>query len=730
MPNLLFGVLSKLGPPPPKITKVSVASNGGHALRNDSTKWTWGINQINTTTSRLGTGDYVSYYTPTNIAGTQTFVEISKGVIASYAVNISGDGYAWGSNSSGNLGDRTTANRLTPVAICCNIQWRTIQGNIDGSQYFAIGLSTSGTAYGWGSGGANGSPGVGFTSAICVPTLVFGGHNFCKISVGGVHTLAINSVGEVYAWGNGAAGKLGNNSVADRCSPVKVCSNLSFIDISAGIDHSLALTPEGDIYAWGRNNEGQYGDGTTTTRCTPVAACGGYSFTKIYTGDDCSFALTSTGDLYSWGSNLFGQLGLTPSQSPITPTLVTAISNVCDLSVDPRGGIIAINSSGDLYSWGSYMAGCQDVAVCQSTPVAFPSGYNFCSIYAKQISTFNTYLLDSDGYAWTVGQNNSFQRGINSNTVLRACLATPTQVCGNIIFQKLSGSATGCGLSSGQAYCWGLGSSGQIGNFSVVSRLTPTLVCQSSLVFCDIQVGNTHVIAVTDTGVAYTWGAGAGGALGDRSVNNESIPVAVCSGLTFCSISAGNAYSAGVTDTGGGYAWGNNTQGKLGDGTTVSKCEPVLISGGLTWRRIECGDGHTIGLTTSGSAYCWGLGTSGQIGNNSSLNRCVPTAVFGNHTFCEISAGGTTSCAINNLGQAYCWGINTAGMLGDNTIVAKLTPVAVCGGHTFCKISVGRNYVTAITNTGQVYSWGENTDVGYPFGNSFDITVPTLVPYI
>ena len=117
---------------------------------------------------------------------------------SSYGVTSGGTGYAWGYIADGNLGIGViTGSILTPTAICGGIVFRKIRG---GSNNFAIGISTTGVAYGWGQG-LEGKLGVNSTASSSVPVAVCGGLNLCEIAVGISHTLALTSVGVAYAWG-------------------------------------------------------------------------------------------------------------------------------------------------------------------------------------------------------------------------------------------------------------------------------------------------------------------------------------------------------------------------------------------------------------------------------------------------------------------------------------------------------------------------------------------------
>jgi alpha-tubulin suppressor-like RCC1 family protein len=52
--------------------------------------------------------------------------------------------------------------------------------------------------------------------------------------------------------------------------PVQIANLAGVIAIAAGRDHSLALDSTGGVWAWGDNSGSQLGDGTTVASTVPV----------------------------------------------------------------------------------------------------------------------------------------------------------------------------------------------------------------------------------------------------------------------------------------------------------------------------------------------------------------------------------------------------------------------------------------------------------------------------
>ena len=289
--------------------------------------------------------------------------------------------------------------------------------------------------------------------------------------------------------------------------------------------------------------------------------------------------------------------------------------------------------------------------------------------------------------------------------------------------QVVTGSGHTCALApSGQTYCWGLNSSGELGDNTTTIRSTPVAVQQGAVKFTSLTAGNAHTCGLTSAGAAYCWGNNGSGRLGDNTTTERHTPTAVSGGLTWSSLSAGASHTCGLTTAGAAYCWGWNNSGRLGDGTTTNRNTPTAVSGGLTWSSISAGTTHTCGLTTAGVAYCWGYNANGRLGDVTTTQRLTPTAVSGGLTWSSTSNGDSHTCGLTTAGVAYCWGYNANGRLGDGTTTQRLTPTAVSGGLTWSTIvsSDTSLHTCAVEASSQlIYCWGPNAN--FQLGDSTTI---------
>lgn len=163
----------------------------------------WGTNRY----GQLGDGTTLSRSTPVAVNGLSTGVtSVATGFLHTCARTNAGGVKCWGSNASGELGDGTTTDRLTPVDV------------------------------------------VGMTSGIG------------QVTVGGNHSCALTSSGGVLCWGLNDRGQLGDGTTTAHLTPVQVSGlDTGIASISAGAHHTCAVTTSGSVKCWGANSAGQLG---------------------------------------------------------------------------------------------------------------------------------------------------------------------------------------------------------------------------------------------------------------------------------------------------------------------------------------------------------------------------------------------------------------------------------------------------------------------------------------
>ena len=295
-------------------------------------------------------------------------------------------------------------------------------------------------------------------------------------------------------------------------------------------------------------------------------------------------------------------------------------------------------------------------------------------------------------------------------------------------------------LSGGTVWCWGQGDSGELGNGSEFSRLTPVQVGGITNA-TQISAGWWHTCAVLSTGTVKCWGNNYDGQLGDGTTANSSIPVPINGISTATQISAGGYHTCALLSGGTVKCWGANDSDQLGDGTTTDSSIPVSVNGISTATQISAGDADTCALLSGGTVECWGSNQYGQLGNGGPTGdgsySSTPVQVSDISNATQISAGGmdqpSHTCALLFGGTVKCWGYNYFGQLGNGTLTNSppwgiTTPVSVSGITTVTQVSTGYEHTCALLSGATVECWGNGGDG--QLGTGTTDTAPTPISVV
>ncbi|MCA1835529.1 MAG: hypothetical protein LC721_04005, partial [Actinobacteria bacterium] len=344
--------------------------------------------------------------------GNPSFVALVAGSAHTCGITSSGAAYCWGGNKYAQLGDGTTTDRLTPVAVHGSLKFTALAA----SAAYTCGL-TNAAAYCWGdnfysqlgTGSGSGTeyctPGTTYPCSK-TPVIVSGGLKFSALSTFADHTCGVMS-GAVYCWGVNDLGQLGNGSITRSATPVAVSGDLTLTALavgSSGGGHTCAVASSGAAYCWGYNGYGQLGLGSnvgpescnvgspTDNPCskTPLAVSGGLAFSSLGTGSGYTCALSPGGTPYCWGYNFAGQLGNATTANSSTPVPVSGSLAFSALSIG-LWHVCGLTSSGAAYCWGRNFLGelgngsstgpetCGNEG-CSKTPIAVSGGMSFTSL--------------------------------------------------------------------------------------------------------------------------------------------------------------------------------------------------------------------------------------------------------------------------------------------------------------------------------------------------------------
>lgn len=229
------------------------------------------------------------------------------------------------------------------------------------------------------------------------------------------------------------------------------------------------------------------------------------------------------------------------------------------------------------------------------------------------------------------------------------------------------------------------------------------------VLFTTVEVGGEHSCAVSTDGDAYCWGRGLNGELGDGGFRSAGEPVRVDGEHEWVSLALGFHHSCGLVEGGEAFCWGWNADGQLGlSAGAPGVGRPSPVDGGIAFTTLTAGWYHTCGLDADGIAYCWGQDPSGEPGDGGDADSRTPRPVAGGLRFSSIEAGGVHTCAIAEDGAVYCWGGNGFGQLGDGGQMPSAAPSRVSDGRMYVEIAAGFTHTCGITREGRMFCWGSN----------------------
>ena len=291
-------------------------------IKTDGTAWTWGINykgMLGLNESQSGPAPSSDKYSSPVQLGTGT--DWAHGVWGEYntmAVKTNGTLWAWGVNTSGQLGLNATipwpsGGDSSPRQVGTDTTWSTSMGSLSTGFNSSGAIKTDGSLWMWG-GSGNGILGHNNQTSYSSPKQVGTDTDWaiiCGASASGAH--AIKTDGSLWSWGQNNLGNLGHNDRTQRSSPTQVGTDTTWSKInSIALQATVAVKTDGTLWTWGSNEKGEMGqnEGSPSKNIS--------SPTQVGTGTDWSevrgfirnvMAVKTDGSLWGWGANYQGVIG-------------------------------------------------------------------------------------------------------------------------------------------------------------------------------------------------------------------------------------------------------------------------------------------------------------------------------------------------------------------------------------------------------------------------------------
>jgi alpha-tubulin suppressor-like RCC1 family protein len=366
--------------------------------------------------------------------------------------------------------------------------------------------------------------------------------------------------GNLWTWGNGTLGRLGNAVTTNVSTPVTTfAGGTNWKQVSSGGSHTAAIKTDGTLWVWGSGGFSRLGNGVTTGNIsTPVTTfAGGTNWKQASAGSTHTAAIKTDGTLWTWGNGLNGILGngVTAGTNVSTPITTFAGGNNWKQVSSGNTHTAAIKTDGTLWTWGSGNFGRLGNGVTSgaiSTPITtFAGGTNWKQVSAGES---HTAAIKTDGTLWTWGSNlNRFQSvevgqlGIASS----GNVSTPvTTFAGGSSWKQVSCGyeVTAAIKTDGTLWIWGSGNFGRLGTNDTINRSTPVTTFAGGNNWKQVSGGQFHMATIKTDGTLWTWGNGLNGTLGNAQITNISTPVTTFAGGTnWKQVSSALSYTAATT---------------------------------------------------------------------------------------------------------------------------------------------------------------------------------------
>ena len=341
---------------------------------------------------------------------------------------------------------------------------------------------------------------------------------------------------------------ISENQLVIRSSIKKVnFADTIITDIAAGTDHNLALDSNGNLWAWGNNNYGQLGDGTKINSYTPKQIMVGHKFKKISAGRDFSAAIDENGFLYGWGDS-----NNPTSTSALTPTIVSETETYSEALCSYKKCVTIKSTSSYRIPFGygeSYESHSVNNMITDINSITYNSGvkksytnkvidadgnYKYHDTYSYDYIYHNFVVLDDGSvdnffrYKGAYGYK-FFDENIDLSSLenitdvsVRKVIKSTNTMFSTAYFVDKNGSIFSVGHNGLDNM---LGSSSSL---SMSETLTPVQV-EAADYFTKVSAGENHVLALSKDGGVYSWGNNGFGQLGLGNLKSENTPKRITS---------------------------------------------------------------------------------------------------------------------------------------------------------------------------------------------------------
>jgi alpha-tubulin suppressor-like RCC1 family protein len=562
------------------------------ATRTNGTLWCWGLNA----SGQLGLGNSAQQTSPVQVGTASNWKAVDAAYDHTCATRTDGTLFCWGSNANGRVGIGNLASpQLSPVQVGTNATW---SGVTTGGTH-SCATRTNGTLFCWGSN-ASGELGIGsLASPQLSPVQVGTDTTWSTVAAGFSMTCATRTAGTLWCWGLNTSGQIGSgNIVSPQTSPVQAGTASNWSAASSGRDHACATRSNGTLWCWGNGISGQLAVGNWTLSSSAVQVGTHLEWAAVAPGHYHTCALRTDGTFWCWGRNATGQCGTGNVVSTQSVAVQVGTDNTWKSVSAGDTHTCGTRADGSLRCWGSNGAGTVGIGnfnTPQPSPIQVGTNMTWSTVDAGYAHTCATR---TDGTLWCWGRNNVGQLGIGNFDPQPA----PVQVSGNSWKAISAGGEHTCATrTDGTMWCWGRNDSGQLGIGSAGSSQNLPIKVGTNTAWDSVSLGGYSTCATRTDGTLFCWGMNTSGQVGNGNVvSPQASPVQVGTNTSWSRVSAGGSHACATRTDSSVWCWGSNVYGQLGFGHLNSpQTSPARVGNGTVLGIFASGEGNATFTITN-----------------------------------------------------------------------------------------------------------------------------------
>ena len=383
-------------------------------------------------------------------------------------------------------------------------------------------------------------------------------------------------------------------------------NRLSFDSVATGKNHTLAVDTSGNLWAWGSNEYGQLGLDpnqtnylSTPTQVSWIGDASGIKYTSVYATNDTSFAVDSSGRLWGFGKNDHCLINKDENLE-YSYTKLNAFPEGTVKSVSVADDhVYVIDSQNKIYSWGDNSDNLllESELTTQNVPlVANIKFVRVDTINNKEIelvpttivtSKTHTVMIDDEGSLWVWGHNEKGQLGLGHNDFV----AMPLQVNlrKNNVSVKVASIALGDEHTAivdklGGLWTFGSNSHYQLGFNNDVTSLSTPYAYDHDIEYTKVYAFGNSTFAIDMENNSYVFGQNDAYQLSFETESNK-VEYTKISGISHSVVTGSSDGMFSLDASNRLWVWGTSTT-KLGLENTGAVKEPVYSEHSLELKNI------------------------------------------------------------------------------------------------------------------------------------------------